>query len=163
MCALYIEDRQSLLKSLDQLSNMEVTREELLERARCEVDTTTPTPSPVKDTRTKATKGATRKGHTTKVAAKVAAKTAKIAAAQGWAKELFAYKCHGHTSAVSTSNSEGMVAKLQKELAELKQKVGMEASKCGIIVVHINIVFVCEYDYSMYMYYALLPPCRLTP
>lgn len=42
------ENRQALLKILDQVVKMEITREDVLEQSRCEVDTTTPTSSPSK-------------------------------------------------------------------------------------------------------------------
>ena len=42
------ENRQALLKILDQVVKMEITRKDILEQSKYEVDTTTPTSSPSK-------------------------------------------------------------------------------------------------------------------
>lgn len=112
---------------------MEITREDLL--SRCEVDTTTPTPSPKK-----LKKGGGKKPNI-HVAAGVNAKKAKIAAAKTRAKELFE-RCSEESD--SESSSASVVVKLQKELAELKKK--MESKDNG------NRDLNMYTSWSMYMY-----------
>ena len=105
MC--FTENQQSLQKKMDQLSHMETTRKELLDQARQEVD------EPVKVKPKKAKQGATRK-------------EAKIAAAKQRAKQLIQHLSPTTTNS-ETDSSASVVAKLQKELAELKKKVESES------------------------------------
>ena len=153
----FIENRQSLLKTLDQLTNMEVTREELLEQDICEVDTTTPTPSPQKSKAMKVTKTMGEKS-TTKTAkstpktakstpktakstpktakmtpkiAKGTPKTAKIEAAKERARQLFQHKLYPSPTVAETSSSADLVVQLQKELAALKNKLESNQAEAG--------------------------------
>ena len=129
---------------------MEVTREELLEQDICEVDTTTPTPSPQKSKAMKVTKTMGEKS-TTKTAkstpktakstpktakmtpkiAKGTPKTAKIEAAKERARQLFQHKLYPSPTVAETSSSADLVVQLQKELAALKNKLESNQAEAG--------------------------------
>jgi hypothetical protein len=110
-----IYNRQDLLKTLDRLGKLEITREELLDTANSEVHTTTPTASPAKPV--KPTKKA--KKNTGKKDDRVA----KIAAGKERAKKLFQEKPY-----VESEKEEASVLKLQKELQALKQQISAPLS-----------------------------------
>lgn len=112
---LYIDKRQPLMKTLDKLVKMELTREEVLERAEAEVDSTCEaTPSPQKP---KVKKAKMKKPPTVKYT--------KIHAAKQRAKELLQFKPYNiSVSSDSESDCDGSkVAELQRELAQLRKKL----------------------------------------
>ena len=91
------------------LSKEEITREEMLESARNEVDSTTPTVTPTKST-------------ARKKKAKDDSRTAKIAADKERAKKIFQQKPYGNLFE-GKSMENNTICELQKELAELKQRM----------------------------------------
>lgn len=115
-----IDNRQDLLKKLDMLARMEITREELLEEVNAEVHTTTPTPSPIKAQPKKQSKKQ-------QAGKKQDGRRARIAAGKKRAEGLFRQMPYTaetpETSSSEEDSTTSTIRALQMELEALKRKV----------------------------------------
>ena len=137
------------MKTLDQLTKEEISREELLACSEMEVHTTTPTkkqPKEQKKSEKKKKKCSSKLEDSTVKSTKVSKKI-KIRAAQEKAKQII--------KDARYHNESNTVTQLQKELAELKQmfetKETRNMDKSGIevhIYTYIYIIYI--YIYIMY-------------
>jgi len=103
------DNRSALLKECDKLVNMEVTREDLLNEAEMEVDSTTEE-SPVKKRKVDTKKSQMQK-------------RARIDAAKMRAKEIFATSTYKTPRDSDSEPEDDEVAGLKAELAQLKKKL----------------------------------------